>query len=274
MRRLAPLVAFVSALTLTGAAGAVGPTLPAVEGGPGVSIGDVSYVTHLAPEQTTILAKRRHGRVVSTRELPGRWGVPLVTYGSPPGGLSPDGRVLVLSDAVDISGRLRARSRFAVVDTRTLSLTRTITLRGDYSFDALSPQAKTLYLIHHVSNEDATKYQVQAYDLGLGRLLPRVIADRRQAGWIMDGFPVTRATSAGGRWVYTFYRQNENYPFVHALDTVDRTAICIGIPADWVNGAWIDGAKLRLAGGKLLIAGPAGKLRYALDTKTFRVTTA
>ena len=64
----------------------------------------------------------------------------MVTLGAPGvGGLSPNGRILVLSDNVNSDGTLRDRSRFAVVDTRTLAIVRTIALRGDYSFDALSP---------------------------------------------------------------------------------------------------------------------------------------
>ena len=269
MRSLLPLAA---ALVFVSAAGAVGPSLPAEDG---VSVGTtaVSFVTHVGSDRTTELTMREHGRAVRTVELPGSWGVPLVAYGARPGGLSPNGRVLVLSDAVDVTGRLRAHSRFAVVDTRTLAITRTISLRGDYSFDALSPQARTLFLIHHVSNADPTRYQVQAYDLKLGRLLPRVIADREQEGWIMNGYPVARTTETGGRWVYTLYEQSDNYPFVHALDTVGRTAVCIGVPSgtNW-DESWIGSAKLRLSGGKLLIEQPNGKLRYTLDTQTFRIS--
>ncbi len=49
------------------------------------------------------------------------------------GGLSPDGRTLVLGGNVHPDGTLRSRSRFAVVDTGTLALRRTIHLHGDYS---------------------------------------------------------------------------------------------------------------------------------------------
>jgi hypothetical protein len=262
MRRFVLLLAALGALGFASAAGAVGPTLPAVEGIP-VSAQGVSYVTHLVVGGTT-LAVHGQGRVSRTVALSGHWGLPLVAYGTAPGGLSPNGNVLVLSDAVNIDGRLRPRSRFAIVDTRTLDVTRTIALRGDYSFDALSPQAATLYLIHHVSSEDATRYQVQAYDLRSGRLLPGVIADRSQKSWIMRGLPVARATEPGGRWVYTFYEQSDTYPFVHALDTVAHTAVCIGIPANWVD-PWIGAARLRLVHGRLLIEQSDGKVRYTVD---------
>ena len=48
----------------------------------------------------------------------------------------------------------------------------------------------------------------------------------------MDGYPLTRVTSADGRWVYTLYQNGGvgGYPFVHALDTVRGVAHCIGVP--------------------------------------------
>ena len=204
MRQLVFLSVALATLALVPAAGAAGPSLPAVEGGAGISAatGAVRYVTRLA-KSSTRLQERVDGRVARTGIAAGAWGVQLATLDGQLTGLSPDGRVLVLSDNVRPTGNLRARSRFAVVDTRTLEVTATIALRGDYTVDALSPNGDTLYLIHHVSQADATKYQVQAYDLSANRLLPGVIADKRQEGWTMAGFPVTRATSATGRWVYT-----------------------------------------------------------------------
>ena len=53
----------------------------------------------------------------------------------------------------------------------------------------------------HVPGKDLTRYQVRAYDIGSSRLDPRVIADRRQASWVMRGYPLRRVTSADGRWV-------------------------------------------------------------------------
>ena len=268
MMRKAVLLAAASALLPVSVAAAVGPALPAGNGAVS-GAGEVSYVTKLHGAGT-LLSRRVEGRVVGSRTLAGNWGIPFVTltYGDR-GGLSPNGRVLVLGDDVNPDGTLRARSGFAVVDTRTLGIVRTFTLRGDYSFDALSPAGRWLYLIHHVASA-GDRYQVQAYDLRAGALVPGVIADKRQAGWLMSGYAVSRATATGGRWVYTLYSQNDNYPFVHALDTVDRTAVCIGIPWQWAdpnNGIGL--AKLSLSGHTLFIQ--HGTKRFALDTKTLRV---
>ena len=171
-----------------------------------------------------------------TLTLPGGWGIQLATLDGALTGLSPNGRVLVLSDNVQPNGSLCVRSRFAVINTHTLTLEhRRSACAATSPVDALSPNAELLYLIHHLPQADASKYQVQAYDLPAGRLLPGVIADKRQAGWMMAGYPVTRTTSASGGWVYTLYRQDNNYPFIHALDTVHHTAVCVGLPANWTT---------------------------------------
>ena len=46
----------------------------------------------------------------------------------------------------------------------------------------------------------------------------------------MNGLPMNRATSAGGRWEYTLYDAPE-HPFIHALDTEGRKAFCIDLDA-------------------------------------------
>jgi hypothetical protein len=272
--RTAALLATALALTLVTGAQAVGPSLPDVAGG--LSASEVSYV--VTPHaSTTLLSKRIEGHTVAQAMIQGAWGIPLVTLGatSGRGGLSPDGRTLVLGDNVHPDGALRSHSRFAVVDTARLALLATVSLRGDYSFDALAPHGRWLFLIHHVPSDD-NRYQVKAYDLRSRALVPGVIADKRQAGWLMAGYPVARATSAGGRWVYTLYQQANNYPFVHALDTVSRTAVCVGLPWEWAAAGAsgeIGTAKLSLAGGKLtVIAGHTGKPAFSLDTASFRVT--
>ena len=59
---------------------------------------------------------------------------------------------------------------------------------------------------------------------------------------------------------------------MHALDTVNRTAVCIGLPWEWTGqGAAIGRAHVTLEGGKLVIA--SGKKRFAIDTKTLRLAS-
>src|SRR5207237_486058 len=119
---------------------------------------------------------------------------------------------------------------FQVVRTTDLAPVQRVVLKGNFAFDALSPDGSRLYLIQRVSQQNLSRYVVRAYSLDRRRLLPGRIADRTQRGWVMAGYPLTRATSADGRWVYTLYARPDGYPFVHALDTVRGVAHCIGIP--------------------------------------------
>jgi hypothetical protein len=105
-------------------------------------------------------------------------------------------------------------------------------LRGSFSLDALSPDGSRLYLIQYEygSQGDLTDYVVRDYDLHTGRLVPGKIADRSEHEQAMAGTPLTRTTSADGRWVYTLYQKPSGGAFVHALDTVGASAHCIDLP--------------------------------------------
>jgi hypothetical protein len=144
-------------------------------------------------------------------------------------GLSQDGRTLVLAST---SGPYSTPTRFLVVDARRLKVIRTITLPGSFSFDALSPDASSLYLIQyaHASRYNLTHYVVREYDMHTNRLLPGKIADRTEDEKTMTGYAMTRTTSADGRWVYTLYQKQNREAFVHALDTVGAVAHCIDLP--------------------------------------------
>jgi hypothetical protein len=273
MRRLAALaVTAALALAVVSGAGAVGPWLGTSDGPLAAPGTDAVSFTATAGEGSTLVAARSRGRTVSRLALPGTWGLPLVTMNGAVGGVSTNGRTLVLSQPYDGSGGLQRRSSFAVLGTSPLEVRRTISLAGDFGFDALSPDGRWLYLIQHVSEQRVLDYRVRAYDLRAGRLLPGVVADRRQRDWTMTGMPVARAASPDGRWVYTLYSAGDNYPFVHALDTRSRTAVCVGLPWDWSTaGQAITSAGLSVVGGTLRIAGGSGGARFALDRTTFSV---
>jgi hypothetical protein len=237
---------------------------------------DVSYVASVQDATTTLLATRTStNAVLRQKTLRGAWGIPRVTLNGHAGGLSRNGHRLVLAEAAFPKTPLRAVSRFAVVDTGKLAIERTIRLRGDFAFDALSPNGRMLYLIEHVSQTDLNRYQVRAYDVAKGKLLARVVADARQKGWLMQGYPVAQLGSHTGRMVYTLYLNPENYPFVHALDTVGRKAVCIGLPWSWIgNQKAIETATMQFGAGgaKVRILGGSGDdARFVIDTKTLRL---
>jgi hypothetical protein len=120
-----------------------------------------------------------------------------------------------------------------------------------------------MYLIQY-SPRDFSNYAVRAYDLRARRLLPEPVVDPDEAGEPMTGAPVTRVASADSRWAYTLYDSSE-HPFVHALDTARRTAVCIDLDAVR-GGVW--GATLQLRGSTLSVVGRRGRLLATIDTRT------
>jgi hypothetical protein len=264
-------------ITLAGALLCAGTLAPAgrADGGPspgvtfdarGISNGasSLTYVTEAAGNLSTLVVRNQSERVFKKRTFQGLYGIPLVTYGGARGGLSRDGRTLVVAKASQGSG-LATTSRFLVLDTSTLRTRRAIDLQGDFSFDALSPDARTLYLIQHSAATDFERYRVRAYDLTRGRLLPDAIVDRTEPN--MRGIPVGRLVGPGAGWVYTLYSHQADEPFVHALDTVHGQARCLDI--EWHgNQDVLWSAHLKLSDGRLAVLTKQGKPIAKLDLQT------
>ncbi len=270
-RRSIGFVAAVISLTVVAAAFGAGPW-------PGLAVnltapdGTVRYAAKAVGSSTNVTAVRvSTGRVLHRARVAGVFGIPAVTLNGTAGGLSVDGRRLILAPPPNYDATPSAETRFVVLSTATLRPVRTIVLRGDFGFDALSPDARTLYLIQHRSTADAS-YAVRAFDLRTGKLLPRTIVDKSEADQTMRGFPVARATSADGTWVYTLYRRDNETPFVHALNTRGRYAVCVDLPR-MVADEWIWSAALDLTdGGAHLVARLATDANaFVIDTQTLRV---
>lgn len=232
--------------------------------------GDVRYVAIRAHASTTVKTLRG-GTVVASRTIKGSWGIPAVTQSGEAGGLSSDGRTLVLVQPPNYQ-RLREQSRFLLVSTSRLKVARTIVLRGEFGYDALAPDGRTLYLLQHADRGNFVDYLVRAYDLQSHRLVAGAIVDKREPDEKMTGYAVSRATSAGAAWVYTLYMRPTDKPFVHALDTVGRTAFCVDLPwSGSSDGVWNARLELSADGGKLLVRA-GGQTVATIDTKTFRVS--
>lgn len=252
------------------AALALAPTAASAGGGPspGVALGwtgvlardgTVRYVTLPAGPRTVVAAIRPDGGQVDRfAALRGSYGIPMVAFDGATDGLSADGRTLVLAGVS--TNPARRSSRFALLDVRRMRVRQTFGLRGAFSFDALSPSAKTLFLIEHLGGrQDPTRYRVRAYDLAAGRLLRQPIADKRLGVSVMRGIPAARVTSRDRRWAFTLY-QGGDHPFVHALDTVRRAAVCIDLPHRARQAS-----RLSLNGARLLVLGQRGRRVAAVD---------
>jgi hypothetical protein len=271
MRRVATwLVLF--ALVAAGVARADGlPVLGIDVGGEGVVApsGEERFVTVPAGEGTVVArVGTGDGRIVASSLLRGSLTIPAVAYDGSAGGLSGDGRTLVL-----IQPRVafpRGATELAVVDTRRLAARERITLLGDFSFDAISPRGSVVYLIEYTSPVDPTRYLVRAYDVRGGRLLAKPVVDPTEPDEKMRGNPVSRAMGLGGRWAYTLYDGAGGEPFVHALDTAGRTARCVDLDA--LTGRNVSAMRLRLdPGGRTVSVLRRGQPVLAVDTRTFAV---
>lgn len=174
------------------------------------------------------LVQRRGGELWQTLALRGRFTVPGVATDGTPDGRSADGQTVVLVPPPH-SAFPRRRSRFLVLTAHPLRVSDKITLRGEFSFDALSPDGRRMYLIQYTDPDDPRRYAVRSYDLERRRLERGAIVDAREPDEQMRGYPMTRVTSADGRWAYTLY-DGVGEPFIHALDTARRRAFCIDLP--------------------------------------------
>ncbi|HET8893699.1 MAG TPA: hypothetical protein VFM96_06350 [Gaiellaceae bacterium] len=264
------LLAVLAALVIVPAASASYPTPYAAQGidsGLSSRDGSIRFVALKSGSDTNIQALQTgSGAQVMSQIVPGQWGIPMITY-SLAGGLFHDGSAFVLQ-----SVGMNDTTKFAVLGTSDLALRDTIALDGYYSFDALSPDGSMLYLIEHTSTQDFQHYVVRAYDLRAHTLLEGRIADKAQKSWVMQGSAVTRVTSPTGRWVYTLYANPGGYPFVHALDTVNGVAHCVGIPWKAATQEAVYQLTLSLKGSRLAVRYANGSTYRVITTGTWRVS--
>jgi hypothetical protein len=194
-----------------------------------------------------------------------------VDYNGSLTGLSADGHTLVLAELPG-NGPIRT-TRLLVLDTPRLAVRARLALPGWSTVDAISPHGRWLYLIHYRSS-NLNDYEVRAYDLSTHRLLAKPVVDPRDRDEKMAGVAITRVMSFGGRWAYTLYIRPSGVPFVHALDTVGRRAVCIDLPS--LSNMDLGSAHLRLTpdGGTLQIDDNGGVTEALIDTRTFAVGAA
>jgi len=271
------LAGLIVAFALVGAPGAGANGSPYSPGlvygwsGVGAENSAVRFVAFGMPKSTIVAAVRaRDGRVLRSAVVKGFYGVPLVAYDGTAGGLSGDGRWLVLSSYGPQPGDA-GKTSFVVLSTKTLKLRLHTVLPGSWSFDAVSPDGARLYLVEHIFAGPNPRYRVRILDVAGGGRLRGAIVDRLEDEEVMGGEPVTRASTSNGRWAYTLYAREKHEPFVHALDTVRREAFCIDLPLDLDRQKqW--GLRLKLSEGAKMLDVRLGRSSVAeIDTASFKV---
>ena len=213
----------LAAAVAAGIAAAAGPTPGFAQDGVAGPNGQVQYTATKKGKSTLVQAVRlRDARVLRSATLRGSFGVPLVAYDGTAGGVTHDGRLLVLETAGGVS------TTFAVLTTKSLKVRQRFTLRGLWAYDAVSPTGQTLYLTQILSQATDLRYLVRAYDLVQRTLVPGAIADKSEPD-AMAGYPMSRVASTDGTWAYTLYTRPGKQPFIHALNTRDRAAVCLDL---------------------------------------------
>ena len=248
-------IAVVLALALAASAAAVGPWPGTVSSVTSSATG-VRYSVTSDGARTELVAGARKAT------FRGTWAIPAVTSTQLPGGLSPDGKLLVLVRPDDQQG-LRSESRLLVVSTKTLRVTRAVTLPGQFGFDAVSANDRVLYVIEHRNRAELNEYVVRAYDLARGALVAKpVVAEGEDV--TMRGYPVARVSTTRGTWVYTLYWRSDGTTFVHALATTQRRAVCLDLK--WTSqNVW--NARLQLSrDGKTLQVRSGGSVVESVAT--------
>ena len=75
------------------------------------------------------------------------------------------------------------KTRFVVLNTRTLSVRRSIVLDGSWSFDAVSPTAGTLYFTEHLRVEETSRSIAFTYDAAVVCAAPSSTASKARRRW-------------------------------------------------------------------------------------------
>jgi hypothetical protein len=143
--------------------------------------------------------------------------------------VSNDGRRVVLAGA-----GARRSTRLVVLDG--LRPVRSVSLRGAYEVETLSPDGMRLFLIHWRNNG----YDLQLYDFTRRRLLATPTFEPNGETEKMVGQAWTGVATRNGRWLLTLYLEGDGSSFVHALDLRRGIGHCVDLPVTGMslaNGA-------------------------------------
>jgi DNA-binding beta-propeller fold protein YncE len=202
------------------------------------------------------------GTTQGTLLLPGSYQLPPATYTGLPGGLSPDGRWLVLESFDRSAGASPTATHLLVVDTSTLKIKHQVDLVGYFAFDALSNDGQRLYLIQYLNG---TEYYVRLYDLQAERLDANIVVGKADGFQAMVGKRLSGVAVIEGHWLLSMYVRPHDGPFIHELSLDGAFAFCVDLPG---TGFASDPAQFDWS----IALSPDGKSLYAANTATGIVT--
>ena len=195
------------------------------------------------------------GAAVRSLKLPGYYQLPPVTLSGMPGGLSQNGGWLVLEAFDKPPSELPSASHFVVVNTTFNSAPARIDMHGYFTFDAISNDGGSLYLIEYLSRSN---YRVRIYEVSAHQLNPQVVVDKTDPKDSMTGERLSGIPSRDGAWLYSLYARQTDAPFIHALNVQGTPiALCIDLPGSgyqsdfnafhWSLAMSVDGSHLYAA---------------------------
>ncbi|HET7465029.1 MAG TPA: hypothetical protein VFL29_00035 [Candidatus Dormibacteraeota bacterium] len=188
--------------------------------------------------------------------LRGDYLLPPVTNSGMLGGLSHNGRWLVL-ERFDRQAQNTARaSHFLVFDTSTMNVRRSIDLDGYFQFDAISNDGERMFLIQFINGTD---YHVRDFSVSGGVLDPSFVIDKYDGDAAMNGLKLSGLASPDGAWLYSVYARAHKGAFIHALFLDGTLAFCLDLPGKGFD----DGDSSSLAWS--LALSPGGNRLYAVN---------
>ena len=205
MRRLLWMVCGLGLALPASAMSAGGPISPQ-QGGVGAAApgGKVTYIAVGARGRTVIASVRRAGGAVERfTSLRGSFGIPGVASDGSATGLSADGRTLVISGGVGVYPIVR--THLVVLDALHLRTRARITLPGWFTWTRSRPPGAGCTSSTIRRRRTPTAMRCAPTTSSTAACWPSRSIDPREPDEAMQGFPMTRAVSADGRWAYTLY---------------------------------------------------------------------
>jgi hypothetical protein len=170
----------------------------------------------------------RTGATLHTLQLPGYFQLPPLTQSGVPGGLSQNGRWLVLEALDQSAGGPVTGSHMLIVDTNYIAKPVAIDLPGWFAFDAISNDGQRVYVIEYTNAQDQT-YRVRVYEVLAGQLGPYTVVDKGGSAEPMQGVRLSSVPSPDGQWLYSVYARRDGGAFVHALNLTQPYAFCLDL---------------------------------------------
>ena len=194
---------------------------------PGITSAD--GISHLVAEprgRDTVVSSYRvaDSTTASWMVVPGRWQL---------AGVSPNGRFAALArQPAD-----KRRTDVVVVNMAARRVAHRLELRGDFEVETVSRDGKRLFLIEHLPGSGPPRYLVRLFDLSHDRLASKPLRGKGEPS-VMAGLAWSGVGSPDGRWLLTLYlNTGRKLAFVHALDLVRSSPLCIFLPSNGASGA-------------------------------------